>query len=118
VSYRVYEVIAGMPGPTYLVFSSTKTFGEFDKDLAAGDAIFKGMTTEERAGMQKFGEGLVNAETHRFRLSPEMSYVPRDVRTGDPEFWTPKKPAVKPTAAPAAPPAGVPPAAPKPGAPR
>jgi hypothetical protein len=103
LSYRVYEVMAGMPGPTYLVFSSTKSFGDFDKDMAAGDAIMKAMTDDERAVMQKFEEGLVNSETQRFRLSPEMSYVPKDVRASDPAFWMPKKTTMKSTAATPAP---------------
>jgi hypothetical protein len=30
-SYRVYEVMAGLPSPTYLVFSSVTSYGAFDK---------------------------------------------------------------------------------------
>ena len=95
-SYRVYEVIAGMPGPTYLVFGSTTGFGEFDRMMADGMATMKGANAEERAALQKFSvEGLVSVVTHRFRVDPEMSYVPREVREQDPAFWIPKRPAVK-----------------------
>ena len=38
VNYRVYQVIAGMPEPTYLIFSSVESFGAFDKMLANGEA--------------------------------------------------------------------------------
>jgi hypothetical protein len=92
--FRVYEVIAGMPGPTYLVFSSVPSFGQFDKLMSEGEAAMKGFTAEETAVLQKFSEGLVNSETHRFRVDPEMSYVPADVRAKDP-FWAPKKAAPK-----------------------
>jgi len=93
-NYRVYEVTAGMPGPTYLIFSSMVKFGEVDKMMTAGEATMKGMTPEEMAALQKFStDALISAETFRFRLDPEMSYVPKEVRAQDPDFWMPKKPA-------------------------
>jgi hypothetical protein len=99
-NFRVYEIIAGMPGPTYLVFSSVPMFGQFDKMMSEGEATMKGFSDEEKVAFVKFNEGLVNAETHRFRLDPEMSYVPAAVRAQDTAFWMPKKPAVKSTSQP------------------
>jgi hypothetical protein len=99
-SFRVYEVIAGMPGPTYLVFSSVPAFGQFDRMMSEGEATMKGFSEEEKAVFTKFNEGLVNAESHRFRLDPEMSYVPAAVRAQDAAFWMPKKPGVKSTSQP------------------
>jgi len=88
----VYEVTAGMPGPTYLIFSSMVNFGEVDKMMTAGEATMKGATPEEMAALQKFStDALISAETFRFRLDPEMSYVPKEVRAQDPDFWMPKK---------------------------
>jgi hypothetical protein len=100
ISYRVYEVVAGMPGPTYLVFSSVTGFADFDKMMSDDEATMKGATAEERAALKKLNEGLVNTESHRFRLDPEMSYVPKEVRAQDPAFWMPKKPAAKPPSQP------------------
>jgi hypothetical protein len=101
-SYRIYQVIAGMPGPTYLVFSSTQSFAEFDKTATDDLAVMKGATAEERATLEKVGkEGLVNVETQRFRVDPVMSYVSKETRAADPAFWMPKKPAAsKPASAP------------------
>jgi hypothetical protein len=94
-AYRVYEVIAGIPGPTYLVFSSVASFGDFDKMATDGEATMKGFTPQEMETLQKFStNALINTETQRFRLDPEMSYVPKEVRAQDPAFWMPKKPAV------------------------
>jgi len=108
-SYRVYEVLAGMPSPTYLVFSSVTSYGAFDKAMADEEAIGKGMTEEERAAMLKLSaEGLNGSETIRFRLSPTMSYVTREVRAQDPAFWSPKPAAVNASAKPAAKPAAAP----------
>jgi len=90
-SYRVYEVMAGMPSPTYLVFSSVTSYGAFDKGMADGAATMKAATEEEMNVLQKFSaEGLINSENIRFRLDPVMSYVPKDVRAQDPAFWMPK----------------------------
>lgn len=96
VAYRVYEVVAGMPGPTYIVISSVPSFGDFDKMTTDGEAVMKAASPQEMAALQKFAqEALINSETQRFRVDPEMSYVPAEVRAQDPGFWMPKKPAVK-----------------------
>jgi hypothetical protein len=100
VSFRVYEIIAGMPAPAYVIISSVAAFSDFDKALSDDQAIMKGATPEEQAALQKFGaEALISAETQRFRLDPNMSYVPKEVRAQDAAFWNPKKPAApqKPT---------------------
>jgi len=90
--FRVYEVVAGVPGPTYAIFSSIASYGEFDQVMSDGDKTMKGANTEEGMALQKFMlEGVVNVETQRFRLDPVQSYVPKEVRAQDPGFWVPKK---------------------------
>jgi hypothetical protein len=87
VSYRVYQVMAGMSSPTYLVFSSTTSFAEFDKMLADGMATMKAMTPQEQEAIQKSDAQSITIETNRYRLDPDMSYVPQSVRDQDPKFW-------------------------------
>jgi len=98
-SYRVYEVVAGVPGPTYLILSSVAAYGEFDQAMSDGDKIIRGANPDEATVLQKFMlEGVINIETQRFRVDPVQSYVPKETRALDPAFWTPKKPATaKPT---------------------
>lgn len=91
LGFRVYEVIAGMPGPTYFAFSSVASYEEFDKMMAVDEAVMKAFTAEDMQTFQKYSGGAINTETHRFRVSPAMSYVPKDVRAQDPAFWMPKK---------------------------
>lgn len=96
-SFRVYEIVAGVPGPTYLVFSSVQSFGEFDQMTAAGQATMKGATPEEMGALQKLStEGLINSETQRFRVDPQQSYVAPETLAADRDFWTPKKVAARP----------------------
>jgi len=89
MSWRTYEVIAGIPGPTYFVISSVQSFADFDRGLQDGIAIGKAFTPEEQQMMEKFGSsGLVNTETQRFRLDPAQSYVNAATRAEDPKFWS------------------------------
>jgi hypothetical protein len=101
-AYRVYEVVAGVPGPTYLVLSSVASYAELDQAMTDDAKTMKGFNTEEGMAMQKFMlEGVVNVETQRFRVDPVQSYVPKETRAQDPAFWIPKKPAAaKPTTQP------------------
>jgi hypothetical protein len=100
-SYRVYQVIAGLPGSTYLIFSSVVSYGDFDKMMLDDQTIMKSFSADDQKAFDKFfREGLVSMETQRFELNPHMSYVSPEVRATDPAFWIKKKPAVKPTTPP------------------
>ncbi len=91
-SFRVYEVIAGLPGPTYLIFGSVTDFGRFDAIMKANQTTMAAMTPEEGTAAQKWvREGMINNETQRFRLDPMQSYVDDATKAKDPAFWMPKK---------------------------
>lgn len=90
-SYRIYQVIAGMPGPTFIVFSSVESFADFDRVMADDMKTMQAFTAEEMGVLQKFSrDGMLNAETNRFRLDPRMSYVSAATRATDPAFWNPR----------------------------
>jgi hypothetical protein len=90
MSWHTYEVMAGLPGPTFLVFSSVQSFADFDRGMQDGMAIGKSFTPEEQQMMEKFGSsGLINAETQRFRLDPVQSYVDAATKAKDSKFWSP-----------------------------
>jgi hypothetical protein len=89
--WRIYQITAGMPGSTYLIFSSVETFGQFDAMKAEGMAAGKTMTQAEKDLFQKFDtEALISEETNRFRLDPSMSYVSAATKAADPAFWSKK----------------------------
>jgi hypothetical protein len=91
-SWRTYDVVAGAPGGTYLIFSSIGSFAEFDKMMAEGEATWKGMTAEESATLGKFmKESVINVSTNRYRLDPGQSFVNAETKAMDPAFWNPKK---------------------------
>jgi len=93
-SWRTYEVVAGAPDGTYLVFSSVASFADFDKAMTEGEATWKGLTAEERSALNRYStEATLSTITNRFRLDPAQSYVTPETRQKDPAFWMPKAPA-------------------------
>ena len=89
--FRVYQVVVGMPSSTFIVFSSVEKYGDFDEWTAAFQATLKALTPQEMEARQKFQrEGLISSEMNRFRLDPRQSYVSKETRAKDPEFWSPK----------------------------
>ncbi len=98
--YRIYQVVAGLPDANFLVFSSFRSFANLDEAMAMHRKILSGLNAEERAAFDKFAEGVISTETERFRLSPEMSYVSKEVRQQDPAFWNPRKTEPIPTTGP------------------
>jgi hypothetical protein len=89
-SFRVYQVAAGMPGPTYMVFSSVPALADLDKGQAMEMAVFGTFSADQMQALQKFSaEGLINAETQRFAVNGRMSYVDDATASQDPGFWRP-----------------------------
>ena len=89
-SFRVYSVAAGMASPTYMIFSSVEDYAQFDQQAAERKASREAMTAAEKAEMDKYGDIVVRSQTNIFRVDPVQSYVSKEVRAQDPEFWQPK----------------------------
>ncbi len=89
-SYRVYAVAAGMPDPTYFVLSSVEDYADFDKMTTENEKVFQTLTPDEKAAFNKWGEAVSKSETQRFRVDPVQSYVSKEVRASDPNFWSAK----------------------------
>lgn len=96
--WATFEVMAGLPGPTYLVISPYKKLAEIDPATGVGAAIQKAMNEET---MKKFGalsEGFISVETMVFAPSPEMSHLSAEWTAQDPKYWGKKAAApVRPT---------------------
>jgi hypothetical protein len=91
VGYRLYQVIAGMASPTYLVVASAENYAEFDQIVAAGMSTWTQATDDEKGVLEKAGrEAIISSESNRFRVDPRQSYVPKETRESDREFWMPK----------------------------
>jgi len=90
-NWRTYRVTGGMPGGTYLMFSSVASFGEFDAVMADDAMIGQAMTPDEQAYFAEFfKESVAFSESNKYRLSPTMSYVAPETKAADPAFWNTK----------------------------
>lgn len=88
MSYRIYQVTAGMPAGYYLIFSSVDDYAEFDQAMAQGDAMWEGISPADMATLQQFMASDVQMViNNRFRLNPIMSYVSDETKAVDPDFW-------------------------------
>jgi hypothetical protein len=91
-SWRTYEVVAGMPGPTFLIFGSVKAFADFDQGMQENGEMGKAFTPDELAMLQKFAStGMISTETQRFRLDAAQSYVDAATKAKDAAFWSPAR---------------------------
>jgi len=85
-SWRSYQVVAGAPGGTFMVFSS---YTSWDAVEASRKAIVSVMAESNSADVQALNkamrDGIVSMNTRYFTVSPGMSLVPKEWLS-DP-FW-------------------------------
>ncbi len=90
-SFAFYEVVAGMPSPSYIVLRPMKTLGEMDTFDSADKAFQDALGEDGRKAMQKTFADTVNAvENQLFAFNPKLSYPGPKTIASDPAFWAPK----------------------------
>ena len=91
IGARVYQVEAGMHSPSFLVFSSLEDYAGYDQLAKDAAAAWEAATAEEKATIRNaMREAVAEEETNRFTVDPLQSFVPKETRAKDPEFWSPK----------------------------
>ncbi len=91
VPWAVYQVTAGAPGPTFLIFLAMKSLQESDEGIARGKTIQAALGEENGKKLDKLAsESFINIESNLFNFSPKMSYVSPEWVAANPEFWSPK----------------------------
>lgn len=89
IGHRIYEVISGLPEETFVAITSVENYGDFDTLAAEHAAAMQKATSEEMALLVK-QDMITLKETTVFRVDPVQSYVPKEVRAADPQFWNGK----------------------------
>jgi hypothetical protein len=98
--WAVYQISAGMPIPTFMIFIPMKSMAEIDASIARAGTIREAEGPENEKALTKLAsDGYASVEQNILAFSPAMSYPSKEFVARDPEFWTPK-PATK-AAAPA-----------------
>ena len=96
--WAVYQLSAGMPGPTFMIFLPMKSMSEIDAAIARAGAIREAEGPENEKALAKMAsDGYATVESNILAFSPAMSYPSKEFVARDPEFWTPK-PEAKPAA--------------------
>ena len=98
VRWATYGVMAGMPGPTFLVFIPHAELTELDPGSPTSVAIEKAFTEESGKRLSALAEGYVSTEELVFLVSPEMSHLSPEFIARDPKFWGRKVALAKPAA--------------------
>jgi len=100
--FSVYQVRAGAPAGTYLIFVPWKSLAEADQYDAIHGKTYQDALGEDgqKAVMEFNQQGVEGGESQLFTFSPKMSYVPKEWIDADKDFWSPKpamamKPAAK-----------------------
>ncbi len=90
----VYQVNAGMPSPTFLVFVPMHALKQNDDLLSWAQGLREAEGEEAAHQMEQIArDAYAGTESNLYVVSPETSHVSKDFADGDPEFWSSKKPA-------------------------
>jgi hypothetical protein len=90
----VYQVNLGMPSPAFLVFVPMRALKQDDDLLYWRKSIREAEGEEAAHQMEQIArEAYASTESNLYAISPETSHVSKDFAEGDPEFWSPRKPA-------------------------
>ena len=96
--WAAYEVVSGMADGTYLVFLPMKSLADMDTVQAMHGKPYEAALGEENAKkLADLSSGTESSTTAVFRLSPKMSYPPKEWQQN--AFWAP--PAAAPAKVPA-----------------
>jgi hypothetical protein len=98
--YSVYQVRAGAPAGTYLIFIPIKSLAEVDQtEVLHGKSYQDAVGDDGRKAQMDFqAQGVESAEVQLFAFSPGMSYLAKEWIDSDKEFWSPKPAMAKPAA--------------------
>ena len=99
-AWAVYEVVAGLPEPAYLVVSPMQSLTEVDDVFETSQSL----KTAEGGGAEQHLQELARiaygtSDTRLFLVGPRMSHVSKELAASDPDFWSPAAIAPPPSAA-------------------
>ncbi len=94
--WGTYQVVTGMPGPTYIAFVSMKSLAEMGPNPEMERKMMEALGEESAKKLARLSsDSTISTEINLFAVSPKMSYVTTEFAAVEPDFWHPKpKPAV------------------------
>lgn len=97
--WAVYDVEAGLPTSTVLIFHPLKSLKDVDQFPGMhGKAYADAFSAENQKRIPELQAAYtLSAESNYFAINPQISYPTKELIAADPAFWKPK-PAAKPAA--------------------
>jgi hypothetical protein len=98
VAWAVYEVIAGLPQPSFVIVTPMQSLRDVDTALETDQALEEadGGALEEH--LQELARVAYGASDSRlFSVRQAASHVSKEFAAGDPNFWTPATPSTSRT---------------------
>jgi hypothetical protein len=96
--FSVFQVTAGAPVGTYLIFRGRKSLAELD--APPNQSVQQAMGESNQKKLQELASSyLLSNEANIFAIKPDLSYAPKTFAAADPVFWTPKAAVAKRPAA-------------------
>jgi hypothetical protein len=83
-----YEVVSGAPNGTYLLLEPMASLKSLDEEPQRRRAVRQALGSEDPE--RNMAASIASSESILFSVSPQMSYVPKEWITADPDYWGPK----------------------------
>jgi hypothetical protein len=87
--WRVYEVIAGAPGGTFLILTSFSSWAAVDANEAEWSRVMSAEGDHLEAASKLAKDAILSTEVRYFTINPRLSVVPKETVAADP-FWDPR----------------------------
>ena len=89
--WSTYQIVSGMPTPTYMVFLPMKSFDEIDSSMMNSKKLQDAEGEENQKKLAKLSaDGYLSIDSNIYAFDPKISYPAKDFAAADPEFWNPK----------------------------
>jgi hypothetical protein len=89
--FETYQIVSGMPTPTYLVLVPMRSLDEIDASMMKARKVQEAEGEDNQKKMAKLAaDGYLSIESNLYVLDPQISYPSKDFIAADPEFWNPK----------------------------
>jgi hypothetical protein len=86
----VYQVISGLPEPTFIVLTPMESLGDLQGTLNTDKVLQEIEHGEVEEHLDELARVAFGAtDTRLFSVAPKMSHVSNEFAAGDPDFWAP-----------------------------
>jgi hypothetical protein len=90
--WLVYQLNVGMSSPTFLILTPLNGLAKKDDLLAADEKLLESGETEPARRLEEIArESYASADSNLYEVRPELSHVPNEWASADPDFWRPGK---------------------------